>query len=366
MKKAVSYFLTVCLFCSLLTITPSADTTMPFIKNDDIVYLPSNEQPIIIDDEVFFPVQTVLAVVGGNYKYDEVTDTLTVYKGTVSISFYRENNIAVTYDNRFYEKKVPIQNGITYIPALFVVSELGGIFSEPSPGIYRIKTRTSQISDSDIERLMHNMPSDFNNKTDNPNFYLCIIGTSQYTQTQLKILRNSNCKAVFFFTGDQIQSNASLMRQLVIEGQDIGLMLSPDFEAKQGLTSAQIADEFNRLNDILQKLTYTRSRLVMLRHGSQYNTDSVNADLVKSGYRTWKYNIEFTEARFGDVEPSTQLLMTQRNLERIKWNSVILVNNTNTATIILPGLITYMQNAGYHLRPLYETTKPVNFPLLME
>ena len=364
LKKAV-VMMAFIIMLTLCAPTSTAQTPMPFIYNDEIVYLSAEETPIERDGVFFMPIEPVLRIVGGNYVYDEVTNTVTIFKGETVLAFYLDYNIVITNDSRFYEQTVFIENNLIYIPVSFVVSELGGIYSEPLEGFHRIKVRSAQITDSDFARLILSMPADLTNRVNNPAFYLCFT-YGQYSENHLRILRNMGYSGIFFVTESQIRKSPAEIRQLLIEGHTVGLMLSQSFESDKGHNDAAILNEFNRINDLFQKATRTRAKLVMFRKGSVYNNDTVINLLQKNGYRTWKTNIEFVDDIYSSYSPSTILQMTVRNLPRTKWNSAIYIKNTANANSALNDLMTFLSTNKYNVRKAYDTTIPVNFKTMAE
>jgi peptidoglycan/xylan/chitin deacetylase (PgdA/CDA1 family) len=196
-----------------------------------------------------------------------------------------------------------------------------------------------------MNRIIKSRPFTDSPEVSSPSHYLCFIGLSDNLTNQLNLLRTNNAKAIFFLTKQELTANPAAVISILAADQSIGFTTGDSFTG--GNTSTFIA-EYNQCNILLNKIARTTSVHIILPNGSPNNTDTFRSTLLKSGYKLWKYNYDYS-------------LNGLRVLSKIRWNSLIYVKSTDSATYLLDDLIVYMKKNAFGVKTASDATAAVFF-----
>jgi len=109
-----------------------------------------------------------------------------------------------------------------------------------------------------------------NDPTDKRAVYLC-IQAGDSTEGLLDVLSRQEVQAAFFCEPEFLKTEGDLLRQMVAMGHTVGLLA--DLEN----STLTLEEQLRAGNDALYRATCTKTRLVMLKNGTQEDTDAAEA-----------------------------------------------------------------------------------------
>lgn len=385
MKKRMVAIL--CLLFCLFGLTPlmtSAATDTLFIAvNDDLLELTGETAPVRIGGITYLPYtifdKSVARVDLGVYSsWNAKQETVTLYSKSRTLVFNIQAGTAYSYqDGAEYSYKAVVRNGMPYVPAYDSCQYFGLkcplLITDDTYGtqfqLLRITNGNQILGDSmfirsaqpmlaEMARKNSQNPGKSSNKpggtTVNPSgnsaegigkdtevYFSVRVDSGQNLASIQTALKNSRqVKGIFFFSVDKLASSDDTLRELVSNGQRVGLI------AKGGSLEEQLGNlqEGNRL----LKHILRQKAVFVLDEGMSAETQ---AGLKEKGYLPWKANVTVGSRGRSDSA------LYQTVLDRIgaaKGKArVLLDDNTKGGTV--SSILRQLREDQYDIRILCET-----------
>ncbi|WP_245827666.1 polysaccharide deacetylase [Paenisporosarcina indica] len=283
-----------------------------------------------------------------------------------------KNNTSISYHYRTKETKV---NGITEIANPVIVIDdvlfMPIRFLGESTGFkvdYLTNILTARLYTDTYPHLSH---SEFIKKvtkekqpiqkpsppSDQPTVYLTFDdGPNRYTSDNLRILKEYNVKATFFFVGSQINHFKSLTSQTFQDGHYLGLHSMTHNRNKLYVSSKAFLGEMRTEAELIKNLTGHTSVLVRAPYGSSpYVTPAMRDALKSGGYKLWDWDVDTVDWKINDAEYQEIINNVKKGVEKARLakdqHIVILLHDRSQTTKALPAIIEWLQKSGYSIQP---------------
>ncbi|WP_432363741.1 polysaccharide deacetylase family protein [Sporosarcina sp. UB5] len=186
-------------------------------------------------------------------------------------------------------------------------------------------------------------------------------GPNQFTLHNLATLEKYNVPATFFFLGNQMKQNESIVKTVSKSGHYIGSHSMTHNKAYvYGSTESFIAEMAGGAQ-IIEQLTGNSPKLVRVPYGSKpLVTPSMQKSLIAHGYKLWDWNVDSNDWRYTDKQADQIVKNVQDGvMKAIKSGDtdiIILLHDRSQTTIALPKIIEWLQKEGY----TFKTYEPDN------
>ncbi|MBQ3076622.1 MAG: hypothetical protein IJC43_02075, partial [Clostridia bacterium] len=261
-----------------------------FVVDDAVTYQSADLPPIVENGKMYLPAPLILEPLGAAWGLEEMTRTLSIYRGEQIVAINLLTGQAITSDGRFLITRAFQHNGTFYVEADLAIREFGGRLTNLSDGTMRVASGSQTLTDAEMAALMASMPSYRPVMTDQPPVYLLMRGRGAGISRILEQLSACDLRAAFFVTAQDILTDPATVRRLYVAGHRIGIY-APD-----GAVAT-----VERTNDLLQKLLKQRTTLVAAPSGA-------TGTVVRAGYRVW--SASFSTAQESEDLSITSLLAT--------------------------------------------------------
>lgn len=278
-----------------------------------------------------------------------------------------------------------IQDQNMMVPFKFIANYFGYKVSYISEGpIVRVQETNSSLSDEDLldqmkntllkekQKMIQNIKKREEEENQRRNRYLknqfkiAYItfddGPSIYTDEILRILEKHNAKATFFMLSNNIKNYPQRVTKVVNGGHGVGLHGVSHNIKKMYQSSTVLVKEMNECNDSLQRTVGFRTDMVRVPYGSKpYMTPEIKNDVVKKGYKLWDWNVDSKDSIIHrDISFSKIVENIKKQVSKQKV-PVILFHERKETVKALPYVLDYLEEENYHLIPIDDNVKPVNF-----
>ncbi|MDN4605968.1 polysaccharide deacetylase family protein [Sporosarcina highlanderae] len=186
-------------------------------------------------------------------------------------------------------------------------------------------------------------------------------GPNKFTAVNNRTLKKYNAPATFFFLGNNMKSNSSIVNTVNADGHYIGThSMSHDKEKIYKSTTA-FFNEMHEGAKLVKQMTGNDNKLVRVPYGSTpHITTSMKQQLIKNGYKMWDWDVDSKDWQYTEKE-AHQIYLNVKNGVTKAFGSgnrsiVILLHDRSQTTIALPLIIEWLQKEGYDLK----TYKPDN------
>lgn len=166
-----------------------------------------------------------------------------------------------------------------------------------------------------------------------------------YTEKILNTLKDKDCPAVFFVTGQYAQENPDLMKRMVAEGHSIGNHSWA--HPSGGMPSLSIEEQIADMDKLHQYVKDHYSyEMKLFRYPAGIFSDQSLAVVQSYGYRSLFWSFAYAD---WDPDKQTDPAQTLKKLqERLHPGSIYLLHAvSSTNAEILGDFINYARNAGY-------------------
>ena len=362
-------------------ILPLSDETMP-IRSGGTVYAP----PAVFtaQNSVFF-----------SWVSDNGRRVFLIDKGNRILTFDLDAGIAYDWDKQ-YNYKALRQNGEYYLPVDKVCEHFGITWTELETDygpMLRLRIASTPASDQSFQNsnatktyvktyyneyttvkpaptlassLQTSSPTEPPSPSPREVAYLTIDdGPSALTERFLDVLDEYGVHVTFFMPGYVMRSEqaAESMRRILGSGHAIGIH-SYSHDAKLFYASPEaMLDELKRTNDLLERHTMYRTRLVRTPYGSvPYMSPTLCQAMTDGGYRFWDWNIDGDPT---NTRPTAAQIVDGviSDLERHSFAGppVILIHEREKTLEALPKILDYMISQKYIFVVCTENERPFNY-----
>ncbi|WP_346235234.1 polysaccharide deacetylase family protein [Lysinibacillus telephonicus] len=266
------------------------------------------------------------------YLYTEKVQTLTEPKWRHFKKFsIVDNELVIYYD------KDEIASPLAGMPTIRIpMSFLNPILDE--------KYRTNDTSSNTIIKTTHKGKRVALTFDDGPH--------EKVTKQILQTLEKYDAKATFFMVGHRVENNASLVREILASGHEIGNH-SWNHSNLTTLTPKQVLSQYNSTNDVIYEATGQYPTVFRPPYGAR--NKCVN-DLVSVPIVLW--TIDTLDWKYRDAD---KILPMVKN--KMHNNAIILMHDIHQSTADgLDSVLAYLQDEGYEFVTVseilnYQTSK---------
>ena len=358
-RRIVALALILCLLCCALPPAVAAADVCFIAANDQLLELTA--MPYTTGGVVYIPYWVFTNYFGLYYNYFSDSVTASVY--TEQKQLYFDMSTGNTYDanDRYYSASAVFRNGQVYLPAAFVCSQFGLVYSYVSGSAYgdvvRIKDGRVALTDSQFlsaaAQLMESRYRAYQAGTVTPtpevspgmddNELPSREGTAVYLSFQglpsgdlLDTLERYEVTSCFFLTAEEIRSAPDTVRAILSGGHRIGIFCGEDATADYAQASA---------------LLYEAAREKTLLVTADPGADGACRTLAETEALVfWSYNIDGVREGEGVTDPAHLTSYIDVGQTRV---DVRLACGDNTDRI-LPPLLVYLIQNHFDLRQVRE------------
>lgn len=380
-KQMMAAFCAFFLLIGLLPFMAFAAVDVLFIAiNDELPELTLETSPIRVGGITYLPCtifdNRVTGVdLGVYYNWDAKSETITLYSKDRMLSFRIKEGTAYSYnEEREYAYQAIVRSGMPYVPAASSCRYFGLscpllITDDTEFQLLRIKNGNQVLDDTMFirsakplleeraakyaqnssgtssnqqgESVKNQENSGNSNGAEAVVYFAVRVDGGQNLQSILNAMKGSfKVKGIFFFHVEQLASKDDILRQLVSNGQRIGLIANGNSVEEQ-LSSL---GEGNRL----LKHIVRQKAVFVLNEGA---SAEIQEGLREQGYIPWKANITVGSLNRSDAS------FYQTVLERIgkaKGKARVLLDD-NTKGGTLSSILRQLREDQYEIRILRET-----------
>lgn len=384
------------LFC-LPPSSAAPDVIFTAVNDTFLRGLSPSSMPTVVGGQAYVPYTTFTAAPNPGLigKYDGVNNQLVLYNINRILTFDMANAITRDEQGTVYSAGAIRRNGTYYVPARVVCEAFGFRYSF-IPGnllgpIVRINTDGSGLSDDylvsrgfSVMRTIYDQyqrdygapaeepePSDSDPQPDPPEtppeqpdpddglagkvVYLAIVGdVNEHTARILDILDANRYPAAFFVTPRAQGENADYLLRAAASGHVVGVNLYG--EGSSFDSAEQLLAQAQDVQQVIQAVTRTRARALMVPGGSASLTQEQRDALIQAGYRLWDGS--------GQTDlwaPANDIYSASLSqLRRAPGNAVICLGNNPAGAQALSSLASFFRAHDIEVRLLSETATPVN------
>ena len=300
-----------------------------------------------------------------HYLYADVIktkDQITVTKNNISISY--NFNTKETIINEVIEtvNSIQIIDDILFIPIRFLGESTGFkvdyLSNNATARLYR--DNYPHLSNPDFINkiiLKKNPKPTTPAPSDKPIVYLTFDdGPNRYTSENLRILKENNVKGTFFFVGSQINAFKSLTLQTYKEGHYLGLHSMTHDRNRLYASSTSFMGEMRTEAELIKKVTGHTSSLVRAPYGSSpYVTAGMRDALKNRGYKLWDWDVDTVDWKIKPADYQKIINNVKSGVEKARLakdqHIVVLLHDRAQTNKALPGIIAWLQKAGYSIQP---------------
>ena len=186
-------------------------------------------------------------------------------------------------------------------------------------------------------------------------------GPNVNTPEILDVLKEKNVKATFFMLGSSILSHEDITKRVYDEGHAVGVHSMTHNKKLVYAHSYAFLNEMNKTNDLLLKITGSKTMLLRAPYGSKPYMSQEIRDLTSSwGYRLWDWNVDSRDSLKSNTT-SEEVYKAVVDQVANKNEAVILFHDKAHTAESLPKIIDYLVANGFEIKKLDRKIAPMNF-----
>lgn len=164
------------------------------------------------------------------------------------------------------------------------------------------------------------------------------------TEQILQALKNANLTATFFFTGQWVEQNSELAKQVVAAGNTID-NYTYDRPHVTKITAEELTGQLTKAEAAIQTATGRNPQPFFRPPYGEFN-EAVLATAKTTGYCVITWTVDSLDWQDGQTLEGAQ----QRVLDKAKPGAIVLMNvGSDLVTELLPAIITELRAKGYEL-----------------
>lgn len=180
-------------------------------------------------------------------------------------------------------------------------------------------------------------------------------GPNQFTLKNNETLNNYKVPATFFFIGNEMKHNESIVKTIKNSGHYIGAHSMTHDQASVYKSTENFIAEMTESAELLAKLSGNQSKLVRVPYGSApHVTTTMQNSLKQQGYKMWDWDVDSNDWKYKDTEADQIIKNVQEGITKQakagQQNIVVLMHDRSQTTIALPTIIEWLQKEGYELK----------------
>lgn len=355
---------------SLPAHSKAASESQRYIALHDRTLSFQEDEVRLVNSQIIVPLEKM-----ARYLYADIVktdDQILITKNNISISYtFKTQETAV---NGVIETASPVQllDGVPFISIRFLGESTGfkvdylsniataRLYKETHPHLSHPEFIKKVIA----EKKPKPQPPTHAPSSDQPVVYLTFDdGPNEYTSENLRILKEYNVKATFFFVGSQIYdyklrniTGQMLTNQTHQEGHYLGLHSMTHNRSVLYASSKAFIGEMRTEAELIKKLTGHTSVLVRAPYGSSpYVTQGMRNELINGGYRLWDWDVDTVDWQIKDSQYQKIVNNVKKGVEKARRakdrHIVVLLHDRSQTTKALPEIIAWLQKSGYSIQP---------------
>ncbi|MCM3744141.1 polysaccharide deacetylase [Sporosarcina luteola] len=192
--------------------------------------------------------------------------------------------------------------------------------------------------------------------TKKPTVYLTFDdGPNQSTLINHATLEKYNVPATFFFLGNQMKQNESIVKTVSKSGHYIGSHSMTHDKALVYNSSESFIAEMAGGAEIAEQLTGKSANLVRVPYGSKpLVTSGMQKSLIARGLKLWDWDVDSNDWRYTDKQAGQIVKNVQDGVTKAAKSGdkdiIILLHDRSQTTIALPRIIEWLQREGYNFK----------------
>lgn len=353
------------------------------VVNDELISF-HDAYPVVRKGITYVPISALAQHLDISTKWDEKNNCVSITKDDKEIILDLSVKALFTNEGQIITDCIFLENNRSMVPYKFIANYFDYEVSYIDEGpIARAKNNELSVKDEDLFSILQNkimkekerILAEINKKKEeevarkrlelrkkSKIVYVTFDdGPTKYTGKILDILNKYDSKATFFMLSERIKSNETVVRQIVNNGNSVGLHGVSHDVKKIYRTPDTVVSEMNTCNESLEKVVGIRSNLVRVPYGSfPYMKKNYRQAVNTAGYKMWDWNVDSKDSLAKYVAPKDILQNVKRQV-RMQEVPVILLHERKTTVEALPNILKYLEENGYVTVPIDKNEKPVNF-----
>jgi peptidoglycan/xylan/chitin deacetylase (PgdA/CDA1 family) len=334
----------------------ATEVTRSVALHDRVLHFEEGEVRIV-KGQMVVPIEKM-----AKYLYSEIiktADHFTINKNDTVITYNYITKETLVNELRDETNPILMMEDVLYVPIRFL-GEATGFKVDYLSSILTARLSSENyphLSNPDfIQKVIQGRKVTVPTPSDKPIVYLTFDdGPNRYTSVHIEILKEYKVKGTFFFIGQDVQTNPSIVKQAFSEGHYLGLHSMTHNKKKVYSTATSFVNEMDTESNLLKKLTGHTSTLVRAPYGSQPYVTSLMRDLLKDkGYKMWDWDVDtvdwkIKEENYEEIVRNVQIGVEKARLAKDK-QIVVLLHDRPQTNKALPKIITWLQKQGYSIQ----------------
>lgn len=180
-------------------------------------------------------------------------------------------------------------------------------------------------------------------------------GPNKFTAVNNATLKKYKVPGTFFFLGNNMKKNSSIIKSVVKEGHYIGTHSMTHDKSKVYKSANSFINEMNEGTKLIKEMTGLDSKLVRTPYGSKpYITTAMKNELIKNDYKLWDWDVDSQDWKYTDKQADQIVKNVKVGVEKAFKSGdkdiIILLHDRSQTTKALPQIIEWLQKEGYTLK----------------
>lgn len=347
-------YLKICTFvCCFLFLTAhhSAAANENIHLSIDDQYIQFNESTLMLQhNTIYAPLQKIIKLFNGATSISGDKQTITAILGKNTLTLNKTTKKATRNGSILNNNELAVINGTAYIS----LSYLAGINHyyykkiENKP-LIRMNSTTPTLSETEYLKKMEKYIS----YKEKPTVYLTFDdGPNKYTAQNLATLKKFNAKATFFFIGNHLKEQKTLVKATYNLGHTIGLHSMTHQTKILYATKNSFIKEMLTEQALIASITGASPALVRTPYGSvPWLTKDMQQALIENNLKLWDWDVDPKDWQL-DTNNYAQIVLNVKEgiiqaEKRKDQHIVILLHDRNATSVALPYILKWLQEKGY-------------------
>ncbi|MEI4770241.1 polysaccharide deacetylase family protein [Psychrobacillus sp. FJAT-51614] len=292
------------------------------------------------------------------------------YETEKGITFIRKNDFEISYNessNITTKNGTPLSwvpivqlDGKLFISVKFIATEIGyKIENFPKQKTQRIyRDDWIHMSHADYENYLNQQlkTKQTQAKPTKATIYLTFDdGPNKFTTLNNSTLKKYNVPGTFFFLGNHMKKNSSIVKSVLKDGHYIGTHSMTHDKTKVYQSANTFIKEMNEGTKLIKEMTGLDSKLVRTPYGSKpHITAAMKDELIKNNYKLWDWDVDSQDWKYTDKQADQIVKNVKVGVEKAYKSGdrdiIILLHDRSQTTKALPQIIEWLQKEGYTLK----------------
>ena len=188
-------------------------------------------------------------------------------------------------------------------------------------------------------------------------------GPNKFTTINNSTLKKYNVSGTFFFLGNNMKNNKSIVKAVAEDGHYIGTHSMTHDKNKVYKSTQSFIDEMNDGTKLILQMTGRDAKLIRVPYGSKpHVTQAMKEQLNELGYKLWDWDVDSNDWKYTDKQAEQIVQNVQKGVEKAYKSGdrdiIVLLHDRSQSAKALPDIIEWLQKEGYSLKT-YESEKHI-------